>query len=106
MPFLVSLLGISDLFSRASAVEALPETGSHDAAPLLIQELLDSDTDLARIASSGLVRLTHRQPLEHDRLWAGSLRLRYPQWERWWSLHGADARVYPASQCGVIEPLR
>lgn len=106
MPFLLSLLGSSDSYSRANAVEGLPQTGSRDAVPLLMEELLDADTDLARIASSGLVRLTHRAPLQHDQLWAESPRREYPQWQRWWSAHGADAPVFPPSKCGPVEPLR
>jgi hypothetical protein len=106
IPFLVSLLGSSDPFSHANAVEALPETGARDAASLLIKELLDANTDLAMIASSGLVRLTHRSPLQHDRLWAESPRGEYPQWQRWWSAHGPNAPIFPPSKCGAVEPLR
>jgi HEAT repeats len=106
MPFLVSLLSSSDPFSRANAVEGLAQTGARDAVPLLMQELLDSDVDLARIASSGLVRLTHRSPLDNDRLWAESPRSEYPQWQQWWAVHGADAPIFAAGKCGPIEPLR
>jgi hypothetical protein len=106
VPFLLSLLGSSDPFSRANAVEALAQTGSRDAVPSLIQELLDTDVDLARMASSGLVRLTHRSPFRHDQLWAESPRDEHPQWQQWWATHGVDAPVFPASKCGPVEPLR
>lgn len=105
MPFLTSLLGTSDPSSRENAIEALPETGSRDAVPLLIQELLDGETNLARIASSGLVRLTHRSPVQHERLWTESPRSEYLLWQQWWATHWADAPIFPSIQCGAVEPF-
>jgi HEAT repeat protein len=40
MPYVVSLLGSSDPFSRGNAIMALPQTGSRLAVPLLIDLLL------------------------------------------------------------------
>ena len=45
------------------------------------------------------VLITHRSLL--DQLWAESPRLEYPQWQRWWVAHGADAPVYGPSQWGL-----
>lgn len=105
MPFLISLLGTSDPFSRENAIEALPETDSRDAVPLLIQELLDGDTNLARIASSGLVRLTHRSPVQHERLWNESPRGEYLQWQQWWATHWANTPIFPPTNCGAVKPF-
>jgi hypothetical protein len=55
MPYVVSLLGSSDPFSRANGVMALPQTGSCQAVPLLIEVLKNPDTDLGRLASLGLI---------------------------------------------------
>ncbi|SRR6266403_913644 len=106
MPYVVSLLGSSEPFSRGNALMALPETGSRQAVPLLIEALKDPDTNLGRLASLGLIQLTHRSPFENGRIWGGSPSGEYPDWTRWWSIHGSDAAIYKASQCGSVEPLK
>jgi hypothetical protein len=106
MPYVVSLLGSSEPFSRGNALMALPETGSRQAVPLLIEALKDPDTNLGRLASLGLIQLTHRSPFEDARIWGESPSGEYRAWTRWWSIHGSDAAIYKASQCGVVEPLK
>jgi len=106
MPYVVSLLGSSDPFSRGNAVMALPQTGSRHAVPLLIDLLRNHDTDLGRLASIGLIQLTHHSPFENGRLYSDSPSSGYPDWMHWWLLHGGAAPIYGPSQCGAVEPLK
>jgi hypothetical protein len=106
MPYVVSLLGSSDPFSRGNAIMALPQTGSRHAVPLLIELLRDHDTDLGRLASTGLIQLTHHSPFENGRLYSDSPSSGYPDWMHWWLLHGGAAPIYGPSQCGAVEPLK
>jgi len=106
MPYVVSLLGSSDPFSRGNAIMALPQTGSRHAVPLLIELLRDHDTDLEKLASTGLIQLTHHSLSENGRLYSDSLSGGYPDWMHWWLLHGGAAPIYGPSQCGEVEPLK
>jgi hypothetical protein len=106
MPYVVSLLGSSEPFSRGNALMALPETGSRQAVPLLIEALKDPDVDFGRLASLGLVQLTHRSPFEDGRISGESPSAEYRDWTRWWSMHSSDAAIYKPSECGPVEQLK
>jgi HEAT repeats len=106
MPYVVSLLGSSEPFSRGNALMALPETGSRQAVPLLIGALRDPDLDFGRLASLGLIQLTHRSPFEGGRISGESPSAEYRDWTRWWSLHSSDAAIYKPSECGAVEQLK
>ena len=105
MPYVGSLLGSPDPFSRGNGVMALPQTGSRRAVPVLIDLLRSADVDLGRLASIGLIHLTHRSPLESGRWYSDTPSSEYPDWFRWWVLRGESASTYGPSQCGRIEPL-
>jgi hypothetical protein len=106
MPYVASLVASNDAFSRANGVMALPLTGSRRALPALIDLLRSPDSDLARLASIGLIRLSHRSPLEAGQWFSNSPSNEYANWISWWRLRGADAPIYGPSQCGKIEALR
>ena len=106
MPYVASLVSSSDAFSRANGVMALPLTGSRRAVPVLIDLLLSPDVDLARLASIGLIRLSHRSPFETGQWFSNSPSNEYANWIGWWRLRGDDAPIYGPSQCGKIEQLK
>jgi len=106
MPYVVSLVSSSDAFSRANGVMALPLTGSRRAVPVLIDLLVSPDVDLARLASIGLIRLSHRSPFETGQWFSNSPSNGYANWVGWWRLRVDDAPIYGPNQCGKIEPLR
>jgi hypothetical protein len=106
MPYVASLVSSSDAFSRANGVMALPLTGSRRAVPVLIDLLQSPDVDLARLASIGLIRLSHRSPFETGQWFSNSPSNEYANWVGWWGLRGDDTPVYGPNQCGKIEPLR
>ena len=105
IPYVSSLLGSCNPFSRANGVMALPQTGSRQAVPLLIDVLKTPDADLGRLGSLGLIQLTHRSPFENGQLWGESPSGEYRDWTRWWSVHSADGSIYGPSECGAVEPL-
>ncbi len=106
MPYVATLVSSSDAFSRANGVMALPLTGSRRAVPVLIDLLLSPDVDLARLASIGLIRLSHRSPFETGQWFSNSPSNEYANWIGWWRLRVDDAPIYGPNQCGKIEPLR
>jgi HEAT repeat protein len=106
MPYVASLASSSDAFSRANGLMALPLTGSRRAVPVLIDLLRSPDVDLARLASIGLIRLSHRSPLEAGQWFSNSASNEHANWISWWRLRGDDAPIYGPSQCGKIEALR
>jgi HEAT repeat protein len=92
-------------FSRANGVMALPQTGSRRAVPILIELLRNPNPDIGRLASIGLIHLTHRSPFEAGRWFIDPPSNEYQDWFRWWMVRGDGAPVYGPSQCGVIEHL-
>jgi hypothetical protein len=106
MPYVTSLLGSSDPFSRANGIMALPLTGSRNAVPVLIDLLRSADVNVAQIASIGLIRLSHRSPYEAGHWFSNSPSDEYSDWTSWWRVRKNDAPMYGPSQCGKIEPLR
>ncbi len=105
MPYVGSLLTDTSAFSRANAVMALPKTGSRRAVPILIEMLRNPDVDLERLASIGLIQLTHRSPFEAGRWFSDSPSNEYQPWIRWWTLQGDSVQIYGPSQCGGITRL-
>ena len=105
MPYIASLLQSPDPFSRANAAMALPRTGSRRAVPVLIDLLRSPDADLRRLASIGLIQLTHRSPFESSRNYSDSTSREYPDWVRWWRLQGDGAPIYGPNQCGEVKRL-
>jgi hypothetical protein len=105
MPSVGSLLISPNKFSRANGVMALPLTGSPRAVPLLIDLLRSPDVDVARLASIGLIRLTHCSPFEAGRWFSDSPSNEYQSWIRWWMLRGNGVPIYGPSQCGEIIAL-
>jgi hypothetical protein len=106
MPYVVSLLGSSDPFSRGNAIMALPQTDSRYAMPLLIELLRNHDTDQGKLASTGLIQVTHHSPFENGRLYSDSPSSEYSDWAHCWLLHGGSPPIYGPSQCGAVEPLK
>jgi hypothetical protein len=106
MPYVVSLLTSPNPFSRAIGVMALPITSSRRAVRILIDPLRSADVDVGGLASIGLIRLTHRSPLEGGRWFSDSPSHEYLNWIGWWMLQGDSAPIYGPSQCGKVEPLR
>lgn len=105
LPYLSSLLNSRNSFSQANAVIALPETGSRYAVPILIALLQNSSIDVERLASIGLIRITHRSPFEAGQWFSGSPSSDYPTWMQWWRLHGNTSQIFDSGHCGEIEPL-
>jgi len=105
MPYVNSLLTDQSAFSRANGVMALPKTGSRRAVPLLIELLRNPNVDLGRLASIGLIQLTHRSQFGAGRWFSDSPSNEYQQWIRWWTLRGDGASIYGPSQCGEIVAL-
>ncbi len=105
LPYVLSLLGSPDPFSRAAGIMALPRTGSRSAVPLLIDALRNQNTDLGRLASTGLMELTHRSPFGGGQLVSLTPSNDYAKWLRWWMLNGDTAPIYTPDQCGEVKPL-
>ena len=105
LPYLTSLLRSTNSFSQANGVIALPETGSRSAVPILIALLQDSSIDVERLASIGLIRITHRSPLPSGQWFSSSPSNDYPNWTQWWRVHGNSSPVFDSGQCGAIEPV-
>ena len=105
MPYVTSLLISPNLFSHANGVMALPQTASRRAVPILIELLRSPDVDVGKLASIGLIRLTHRSPLEGGRWFSDLPSNEYPAWIGWWMSRGDTAAIYGPSQCGSIQPL-
>jgi hypothetical protein len=105
MPYAVSLVMSPDPFSRANGVMALPLTGSRTAVPILIDLLRNQDIDLERLASIGLIRLTHLSPLGENRWFSDNPSDENPEWRSWWLSNGASTPIYGPSQCGKVESL-
>ncbi len=106
MPYVSSLLADSSPFSRANGAMALPQTGSRSAVPLLIKLLLSPDMSVGRLASIGLIHLTHRSPLRSGQWFSDSPSNEYRDWVRWWMLESDRATIYGPNQCGKIDPLK
>lgn len=105
-PYVVSLLESADPFSRANAIMALPRTGSRRAVPMLIEQLRNPNPDVGRLASSGLMELTHRTAAQDGRLVSDAVQSDYFKWMRWWSQNASSASIYGPNQCGEVEPLK
>lgn len=105
MSFLGSLLDDPNPFSRANGVMALSQTGSRRAVPLLIETLKSADTDLGKLASIGLIQLTHRSPFSDGRMYSDSPAQLYVPWLRWWSFRGNNAPTYGPRDCSEIRSL-
>jgi len=106
MPYVSSLLAGSDPFSRANGVMALPQTGSRHAVPLLIELLRSPDLSVGRLASIGLIHLTHRSPFSAGQWFSDAPSNEYSHWMRWWMRERDRATIYGPDQCGKIDPLK
>ena len=106
MPYVSSLLADSDPFSRANGVMALPQTGSRHAVPLLIELLRSPDLSVGRLASIGLIHLTHRSPFSAGHWFSDAPSNEYSDWMRWWMRERDRATIYRPDQCGKIDPLK
>lgn len=102
MPYVNSLLISPDAFLRANGVMALSETGSRRAVPLLVYLLQDSNVGIRRLASTGLVHLTHRRPSKRGDPASSD----YDIWLHWWSVEGERATIYGPMECGPIEIIQ
>jgi hypothetical protein len=90
MPYKSSLLTSPNTFPHARGVMALPQIRSRFAVPILIGLLRSPDVDVGPLASIGLIRLTHRSPLEGGQWFKDSPSNEYPEWIRWWMLQGHE----------------
>jgi HEAT repeat protein len=105
LPILLSMLQSSDMeFTRPIAILALGYTGSRSVIPILLGLLRDPDMGTSQRALYGLRQLTHRD-IGGDR-WFDNPQAQYPVWIKWWNAEGASARIYKATECSEIKPLR
>jgi HEAT repeat protein len=105
MPYVSFLLTDQSAFSRANGVMALPKTGSRRAVSLLIELLRNPNVDVGRLASIGLIQLTHRSPFGAGRWFSDSPSNEYQRWIGWWTLRGDGMPIYGPSECGEIVAL-
>ena len=106
LPYVISLLNSSNSFAQANGVMALGKTGSRQAVPLLIEFLRAEDEDIERLASSGLMQLTHGSPFENGQLYSDSPSRTYNDWWRWWAVHEDSAPIFKPTECGAVESLK
>ena len=106
LPYVVSLLNDADPFAHGNGVQALPETGSRQAVRILIELLRSRNVGAGKVASVGLIRLTHRSLLATGKWFSDAPSNDYAAWIRWWMREGDQAPVYGPNQCGRIDPLK
>ena len=85
-----------------AGAEALGDTSSRDAVPVLISAIPSALEDNKLPASiEALTRLTHRTTPGDP---AARVAI-YRMWTAWWSVHHGDADIYAPDDCGTIAKL-
>jgi len=105
LPYVFSLLNDPNPFAHGNGVQALPETGSRQAVRILIELLRSRNVGAGRVASVGLIHLTHRSPYATGKWFSDTPSNDYAAWIGWWMREGGHAPIYGPDQCGRITPL-
>jgi hypothetical protein len=102
VPVIARMLTSSDPYIAFAGAEALGDTSSRDAVPVLISAipLALEDNKLPAIVEA-LTRLTHRTTPGDPAARAAI----YRKWTAWWSVHHGDADIYAPDDCGTIAKL-
>jgi hypothetical protein len=96
------MLSSADPYIAFAGAQALGDTSSRDAVPVLISAIPSAleDNKLPAIIEA-LTRLTHRttpcDPVARVAI--------YRKWSAWWSVHHGDADIYAPDDCGTITKL-
>jgi hypothetical protein len=102
VPVIARMLSSPDPYIAFAGAEALGDTSSRDAVPVLISAIPSAleDNKLPAIIGA-LTRLTHRTT-------PGDTAARvaiYRKWSAWWSVHHGDADINAPDDCGTIAKL-
>ncbi|MGA2648296.1 MAG: HEAT repeat domain-containing protein [Candidatus Sulfotelmatobacter sp.] len=102
VPIIAPMLASSDPYIAFAGAEALGDTSSRDAVPVLISAIPSAleDNKLPAIIEA-LTRLTHRTTPGDPAARAAI----YRRWSAWWSAHHDDAHIYAPDDCGVTTRL-
>jgi HEAT repeats len=102
VPIIAQMLSNSDPYIAFAGAEALGDTSSRDAVPVLISAIPSAleDNKLPAIIEA-LTRLTHRMTPSDP---AARVAI-YREWSAWWSVHHGDAVIYDPDDCGTITKL-
>ena len=102
VPIIREMLTSPDPYIAFAGAEALGDTSSRDAVPVLISAIPSAleDNRLPAIVEA-LTRLTHRTTPGN----AAARMAIYRKWNAWWSAHHGDADIYAPDDCGFITEL-
>ena len=102
VPVIARMLSSLDPYIAFAGAEALGDTSSRDAVPVLISAIPSAleDNKLPAIIEA-LTRLTHRTTPGDP---AARVAI-YRKWSAWWSVHHGDADIYAPDDCGTITKL-
>jgi len=102
IPVIARMLSSADPYIAFAGAEALGDTSSRDAVPVLISAIPSAleDNKLPAIIEA-LTRLTHRTTPGDP---AARFAI-YRKWSAWWSVHHGDADIYAPDDCGTIAKL-
>jgi HEAT repeats len=102
VPVIARMLSSPEPYIAFAGAEALGDTSSRDAVPVLISEIPSAleDNKLPAIIEA-LTRLTHRTTPGDP---AARVAI-YRKWSAWWSVHHGDADIYDPVDCGTITKL-
>jgi len=98
VPIIARMLASSDPYIAFAGAEALGETSSRDAVPILISAIPSAleDNKLPAIVEA-LTRLAHRTTPGDPAARAAI----YRKWTAWWSAHHDGAHIYAPDDCGL-----
>jgi hypothetical protein len=101
VPVIARMLSNPDPYIAFAGAEALGDTSSRDAVPMLISAIPSAieDNKLPAIIEA-LTRLTHQTTAADPAARIGI----YQKWLAWWSVHH-DANIYSPDDCGVVTKL-
>jgi HEAT repeat protein len=102
VPVIARMLSSPEPYIAFAGAEALGDTSSRDAVPVLISAIPSAleDNKLPAIIEA-LTRLTHRTTPGDP---AARVAI-YRKWSAWWSVHHGDADIYDPDDCGTITKL-
>jgi hypothetical protein len=106
---LSAFVSSGDVEKRISGADGLGRTRARRAVPVLIQLLLDTDSDVRQEAVSNLWLMTHRAAFNGNQ-WADistteSAAAVHQKWMKWWSSNGPSSEMHGLSDCSAPEPL-
>jgi HEAT repeat protein len=102
VPVIARMLSSPEPYIAFAGAEALGDTSSRDAVPVLISAIPSAleDNKLPAIIEA-LTRLTHRTTPGDPAARVAVHR----KWSAWWSVHHGDADIYDPDDCGTITKL-